>query len=287
MRRLVLYPVKSCRGQEVSSWPIGAHGFLYDRHWAVCDLKGTPLNQKKLPKLTAIQPFIDLDAGIITLSAAGHHDISLPLNGTDAIDSHEPPSATQSSAQRWFQAVLDRPCILKRVDDQGSQVDPEHRNFVNSAPFLIVSEASVAAVNEAIAVRQACNATHHEDPEFDASVFRPNIVAGTSESRVSSLAPFDEDRWQRLRIGGLPFEVVGPCARCRLVNIDQRSGVDNTMGEPLFSLSKLRRKGANIFFGVYVTSPVCSLPSGVPIPTTLTSSCWLSVGDRIVVLGRT
>ena len=39
LTRLSLYPIKSCRGIVVKSWPLTETGLLYDRHFMLVDPK--------------------------------------------------------------------------------------------------------------------------------------------------------------------------------------------------------------------------------------------------------
>lgn len=68
---LWLYPVKSCAAVTVAHWPLGKCGLMWDREWALVDEHGKVLTQKKLPRLALIKPQIDLDRGVMQLSAPG------------------------------------------------------------------------------------------------------------------------------------------------------------------------------------------------------------------------
>jgi molybdenum cofactor sulfurtransferase len=70
IRRVLVYPVKSCGGMEVERWPLGPHGLLYDREWAVVDAAGESLNLKNEGGLARILPSIDLDTRTMTLTLA-------------------------------------------------------------------------------------------------------------------------------------------------------------------------------------------------------------------------
>ncbi|KAK9807865.1 hypothetical protein WJX72_011591 [[Myrmecia] bisecta] len=54
---------------HVGAWPLGPNGLLYDREWALVDEAGDALKQKKVPKMTAIMPSIDLQTGVMTVAA--------------------------------------------------------------------------------------------------------------------------------------------------------------------------------------------------------------------------
>ncbi|KAL0613406.1 LOW QUALITY PROTEIN: Molybdenum cofactor sulfurase [Plecturocebus cupreus] len=68
---LYLYPIKSCAAFEVTRWPVGNQGLLYDRNWMVVNHNGVCLSQKQEPRLCLIQPFIDLQHRIMVIKAKG------------------------------------------------------------------------------------------------------------------------------------------------------------------------------------------------------------------------
>jgi uncharacterized protein YcbX len=70
--------------------------------------------------------------------------------------------------------------------------------------------------------------------------FRPNLV-------VKGCAPFDEDRWKRIRIGGIELAVVKPCARCVVTTFDKKT-LDRSK-EPLKTLATFRRHPLGVIFG--------------------------------------
>ncbi len=67
----MLYPVKSCAGQSVMSWPVSRCGLRYDRGWMVVGERGVALSLKQEPKLCRIRPTVDLVTETLTLTAAG------------------------------------------------------------------------------------------------------------------------------------------------------------------------------------------------------------------------
>ncbi len=56
---------------QVQSWPIGARGLSHDRKWMVVTSAGVLINQKREPRLTLIQPIVDLDNGLLHLTYPG------------------------------------------------------------------------------------------------------------------------------------------------------------------------------------------------------------------------
>jgi uncharacterized protein len=72
--------------------------------------------------------------------------------------------------------------------------------------------------------------------------FRPNIVVEGDE-------PFAEDRWKTLSIesgdGVLRLDLVKPCARCAIISVDPRTGIQGV--EPMRTLARYRRRGDQVY----------------------------------------
>ncbi|MEN0060288.1 MAG: MOSC domain-containing protein, partial [Bdellovibrio sp.] len=105
---------------------------------------------------------------------------------------------------------------------------PEVR-FADGRPLLLVNEASLQDLNARLA-----------DP-VGVERFRPNIV-------VRGSTPYEEDNWSRIRLGEVIFSAPKKCARCVMINIDQKTGVSRG-AEPLKTLAQFRREGAKVHFG--------------------------------------
>lgn len=46
LSQIFVYPIKSCGAFTPTEWPVGPHGLLHDREWAIVDAKGTTINCK-------------------------------------------------------------------------------------------------------------------------------------------------------------------------------------------------------------------------------------------------
>lgn len=103
--------------------------------------------------------------------------------------------------------------------------------FSDEFPYLIATLASLESANEAV-----CAATGGRGPRLDIRRFRPNVV-------VSGASPWEEDGWERLRIGGAVFDVAKPCSRCVMTTVDPDTGTrprEGPRAEPLETLRALR-----------------------------------------------
>ncbi|KAG2520450.1 hypothetical protein JM18_006800 [Phytophthora kernoviae] len=69
LRKITLFPIKSCAGMAIDAWPIGSRGLLFDREFAVVDLlTGTALTLKTMPELCFFHPVVDLGRETLTIS---------------------------------------------------------------------------------------------------------------------------------------------------------------------------------------------------------------------------
>ncbi|XP_042695762.1 molybdenum cofactor sulfurase [Centrocercus urophasianus] len=276
---IYLYPIKSCSAFEVTEWPVGNQGLLYDRNWMVVNQNGVCITQKQEPKLCLINPSINLKQKIMVIQAEGMDPISVSLEeniGKEAVICESKVCShrvkTYDCGERtaaWFSTFLGRPCRLIRQSPDGKN-DAQHKNtrgltcatsislsLVNEAQYLLINAASILQLKEHVAPRLK------EPLEIEELIrrFRANIVISAPES-------FEEEEWAEISIGSLRFQVVGPCTRCQVICIDQQSGERNK--EFLQSLSAARGKKTN--FGIYLMNqPLRSSLPGI-----------LSVGSEVL-----
>ncbi|KAK1934443.1 Molybdenum cofactor sulfurase [Phytophthora citrophthora] len=306
--KLTLFPMKSCAGMIVDAWPVGSRGLLFDREFAIVDLStGNALTLKTLPDLCFLHPVIDLGRETLTISYRKPGDLHQSTATSSSPElQHHPSSFTialradistrkhrdngnprrmrvctdtctgrdvSGDVSQWLSSCLNRQCALVRVSSnhlRASQANhsksiqrPEAFSstasigFANQAQYLLVSRQSIAHFNEVLnSVDSSMNIS--ED------AFRANfIVDGCSES-------FEEDKWKRLRIGDVTFDVSGPCSRCNVINLDPHTGAFHR--QPLQVLSSYRRQRSSIFFGQFLTGS--NIQESVP---------WLRIGDQVEV----
>jgi len=238
---MYLYPVKSCGGISVDRWEVDAMGLHYDRRWMVATPTGEFLTQRECPALALVRPTIRPPH--LILSAPGQRDLVLPLHpmgGRPALtrvwDDSLRVVAPDHRADEWFSQAAGQEVILTYFpDDLVREVDrsyaPEggRTGFADGFPFLLVGEASLADLNTRLTAALPINR------------FRPNLV-------VSGSAPFAEGGWRQVRIGGIPMQVVKPCARCVVTTTDQATG-QRAGDEPLRTLAQFRRVEGKVMFG--------------------------------------
>lgn len=241
--RLRVYPVKGTRGIDLDAMEFDQLGPRFDRRWMVVTPDGEFVSQRGTPRLATIRP--RLANGALELAAPGAEPLTLPMDpgGEPARvrihNSGADARTVATEADAWLSSVLGGEFRLVFMRNQDARAtDPEyaagHRvGFADGYPALLVSERSVAEL------------TRRAGRPIPVERFRPNIV-------VTGDSPHDEDRWQRFAIGGLGFEGVKLCARCKVTTVDQDSGVRDPASEPLRTLAFYRRIESHVYFGVNV-----------------------------------
>ncbi|XP_062987312.1 molybdenum cofactor sulfurase [Elgaria multicarinata webbii] len=272
---IYLYPIKSCATFEVRHWPIGNQGLLYDRSWMVANQNGVCITQKQEPRLCLIQPMIDLEQNVMIIKAEGMEPISVTLEESSGslteicqskVCSHR--VQTYDCGERvadWFSEFLGRQCRLirqssdfkrnanKKDEKGGASAEVASLSLVNEAQYLLINRKSIAQLRDQVVARLGESLL----PDELIYRFRANIVISTNE-------PFEEDLWDEIAIGTLYFKVMGPCHRCLVICIDQRTGQRNK--EFLQSLAAIKDRKTN--FGIYLMNhpgTASSSPGGLSV----------------------
>jgi len=269
---LFVYPVKSCRGLAVPSATVDALGLVGDRRFLVVDETGRFLTQRSHPRLALVVPA--LTATTLRLTAAGHGALEVPRTAATPAPAlavtiwrseHLPAEDCGDDAAHWFSDFLDQRCRLARIGPAfrrpvlKAAARPEDVvNFADAVPFLALSEASLADLNDRLVAQGG------EPVPMDR--FRPNLV-------ISGCAPYAEDTWLRFRIGDLAFRHAGPCVRCIITTTDQLTAARGR--EPLRTLATYRRDPAeptDVQFGVNLIHETLQGTLRVGDPVTLNST---------------
>ncbi len=235
-----VYPVKSLAGIQVTSWPVTEKGLLFDRRWMLVDSNQEFLSQRSLPQMALIKTA--LTENHLILSAPDMGDLHLPLHpkGGDIINStiwHDqcPARSVSKDADKWLGDFLGVDCqLVYQPDELIRPVNPDYANtddqvsFADGFPFLIVSEQSLAALNQEMQLN------------LPMIRFRPNLVVSGCES-------YAEDYWREISIGEIDFRLTKPCARCSVPTIDPSTGKSGK--EPLTTLNRTRKWQNKVYFG--------------------------------------
>jgi uncharacterized protein YcbX len=220
---------------------------------------GRFLTQRSHTKMALIRPAIQ--DHLLTLSMAGAAPLRLDLNAGEAAKTITvwrdtlPAIDMGDAAAQWLSGALGSDVRLVRFDPaQRREVKTnaqQHYLFADGYPYLVLSLASVNALNERLI-------SQGQSP-VGADRFRANIILDAVDAHTEDYAA------SLSHANGSHIELAAPCTRCAVPNIDQLTGVSNAMHEPSATLSAYRYdKGLDgVTFGMNAfISLACELREG-------------------------
>lgn len=144
VRRITVFPIKSCAGFDIPAgrpWEVRPEGLAWDREWCLLH-RGTreALVQKRCPKMALLQPSLDFDLGLLSVTYLGEESegtganrVFVPLSADPSNfdqDSHRtlsqvcgdkifPQIYVSKEVNDFFTRVLRTPCVLARFPPGG------------------------------------------------------------------------------------------------------------------------------------------------------------------------
>ncbi|KAI1614287.1 selenocysteine lyase [Exophiala viscosa] len=286
---LAVFPIKSCAAYKIPpgvSWDVGVKGLAWDREWCLVH-QGTniAMSQKRFPRMALVRPEVDLQRYVLRLTAeldstrVRKLEVSLDSKPRSMSSINTCESTTNKSSNvcgedvdvhvytspevaGFFTDVLGVPCTLARFPGHGTIRQVRVRipgtgkdatkvgrsiALANESPILLVSRSSVNRLNEQIKHNGGVGKAVAADS------FRGNIVIAEDPGAGQFENPYAEDDWTGLQIGdevNNTFEMLGPCQRCQMVCVDQKSA--KRRQEPFSTLAKTRRKDGRVWFGMHM-----------------------------------
>jgi hypothetical protein len=194
IKELWIYPVKSCKGIQVSSCKVAKTGFLNDRIFMVVDGTNKFVSQRSYPKMALISTAISCDGSMLTLSAHGMDNLNIPLSQCQGIPLEVKVwgdlchSVEVPGAGKWFSSFLgvDDLHLVRMLDGFERRTDANYApygqtSFADGFPFLLSSQESLDDLNSRI--KKPVTSLH----------FRPNII-------VEGCNSYAEDTWKTIRL---------------------------------------------------------------------------------------
>ncbi len=248
---LWLYPIKGCRGFSVPTATLAPTGLevdgIGDREWVVVDDHGEFLSQRELPKMALVETRLAGES--LRLRAPGMLQLDVPFESEGdvlkvRVWDDEVTAVTQGEiADAWLSQFLGVRCRLMRFDPEARRTsNPKYTGafmapykFADAFALLVCSSASLADLNTRLAAKAHIAITIER--------FRPNIV-------LNGIEAFEEDYIDRLTVGDARLQVVKPCVRCTVPNVDPKTG--NAGFEPGDTLATFRNdvRAGGLTFGV-------------------------------------
>ena len=249
---LHVHPVKSCAGVSLPEVLLIETGFEFDRAWMVVDTDGEFLSQRELPRMALVAT--ELRHSELVLRAPGMLALHLALDTAEAPtrarvwDDEVAAYDMGDLAAQWFSDFLRQPLRLVRFDPEQKRLSNrawtgtiEAENaFSDGYPILVISEASLAGLNERLAAKDL--------PPVTMQRFRPNLV-------LAGLDAHGEDHLDEVAFdtpeGPVRLKLVKPCPRCPIPNVDPATGVaGHEPGDTLAGYRADERVGGAISFGM-------------------------------------
>lgn len=247
VRAIIIYPLKSARGVQVSSAVLDSRGLQFDRLWMVVDERGAFMSQRRAPRLALVEAELPTSRqDPLRLRAPGAPPLEVPVvcsqrRPVRVWDDRNVGAEDQGdAAAAWLASVLgvEGVRLVRMADDVDRACSRKYAprgsttTFTDGFPLLLASDASLAEVNERLGARGKT--------AIPMDRFRPNLViAADAEQGGPSMGgaaarPFAEDGWASICVrgagGGASFGVVKPCARCKMPTIDQSTAVPDGRG---------------------------------------------------------
>lgn len=240
IKQLNIYPIKGMGSIEVQSAKALERGFEHDRRYMLVDEHGVFLSQRVIKEMALFKCAIERDVLKIKYKDEA---LSLDLAQEEglAVDTrvwnHQVNAIEVSNiAHEWFSDLLKQDCKLVKMNKDSRRkksLIKAPRNtqlsFADGYPYLVLGTASLGHLN-----------TKLESP-VPIDRFRANIV-------IESEYEHQEDEIDKFTLSGKKFRMIKPCARCRVITIDQDSG--EASKEPLKTLAGYRKKANKIYFGM-------------------------------------
>ncbi|MCF6263071.1 MAG: MOSC domain-containing protein [Xanthomonadales bacterium] len=245
-----IYPLKSCHRVELNEALITPLGLAHDRHWMLVDDKHRFISARKYPQLLRLS--VDIrSAGFVAAykglpgiyirypeNTAERYPVTIWKDEVAVLDAGD-------TAADWFSQVIGKSCRLvwsstesARRLKPGNYPPPtmpageRQITFTDGMPILLTNTASLDELNS------------HLDETVSMHRFRANIV-------VDGRQAWEEESWQRIRIGELELQATKTCVRCILTTADPQTGVRDPQREPLKTLSRIHcQKNRGAIFGM-------------------------------------
>jgi len=242
------YPIKSSMPISLKESVVEKRGLNFDRLWAVFDETGQALTAREYPALLDVEAEISNQELLVRYKSktVGIVPVMLDANNLKAVkvfsyDAGAVP--TNPAMDEWFSNLLGVSCqLLFQHESSQRSVLEKHGGahgdtvgFADQCPILLTTEASLADLNEKL------------DHPVLMNRFRPNLV-------VSGAAAWEEDQWQKVRIGECDFKVNQACIRCVFTTIDPVSKTKDPRSEPLRTMATFRKgPQGGVVFGMHLT----------------------------------
>jgi len=238
--KIVEYPIKALRGNPLQEARVGKRGLENDRRWMIINADNNFISQRTYPALARLKVVIGPTLQLIDIISGDKTEMPNVTNGPFldvTIWGTKCLARTGYTAIDSFlsQYLLQPVKLVFMPDESVRQVDQNYAqqedevSFADGYPVLLTNLSTLKSLNDQL------------DSPIGIDRFRANLVFDGSEA-------FEEEHWSIIQIGEVRFRVAKPCSRCRVINVDQSNGKNDS--QVLRTLSLLRGTKGHTDFGV-------------------------------------
>jgi hypothetical protein len=221
---------------------VEARGLHGDRRWMLVDANARFVTARQHPRLLSFSAELIRDGLVLFAPDGSARDVGEPALSEPLIEvgiwkSSSPARVADDAINQWLSQQLGiNVRLVHMADDCVRHVSRAWSkpgdivSFADGFPLLLIGSASLELLNSKLST------------PVSMANFRPNLVLRTAAAHV-------EDRWKRIAIGDVEFDIVKPCTRCVLTTIDPDSATSAANGEPLAMLKTYRREALGVTFG--------------------------------------
>ena len=237
-----IYPIKSLAGISLQSSEVEERGLKYDRRWVLVDETNTFITQRKFPGMALIKVSVETDGLKLQHKTKNVEPLIIPFKfehneKSDVViwDDTVQGVFYNSEIDQWFSYMLGLKCRLVKMPDSTKRavnknyVKNKIVSFADGYPFLIIGQSSLDDLNSRL------------EESLPMNRFRPNLV-------FTGGKPYEEDKWNKFKIGEVKFRGIKPSIRCVITTINQET--TELTHEPLRTLAKYRRVEGGVIFGM-------------------------------------
>ena len=221
---------------------VEARGLRGDRRWMLVDANARFVTARQHPRLLTFSAELIRDGLVLfgpdgSVRDVGEPPLTAPTIEVGIWKSSSPARVADDAINHWVSQQLGIDVrLVHMADDCIRDVSRDWSkpgdivSFADGFPLLLIGSASLDLLNSKLS------------RPLSMANFRPNLVLKTATAHA-------EDRWKRIAIGDVEFDVVKPCTRCILTTIDPDSATPAADGEPLATLKTYRREAIGVTFG--------------------------------------
>ncbi|QIW16893.1 Fe-S protein [Pasteurellaceae bacterium RH1A] len=236
--QLNLFPIKSTRAYEVQQAFVQPQGLNFDREFMITEPDGKFISARKDMELYRLSA-LPISTGLVIQHDEGERCVALYQDFSQSQDSevwgtHFDSLVAHEAVNQWLSGIFKREVQLRWLGQKSQRVvthfEPHPMSFADSNPLLLVSEASLKQV-------QAWSPVPVEMGQF-----RANVVMDGQQA-------FEEEGWQRVRIGQVDFTVSQLCTRCIMITRSLETFELDPKAEPFRTLKEehSNEKGKPVF----------------------------------------